>query len=229
MRIHILQHVHFEGPGIILDWAVNNQHSLTFTKFDEAFTIPFPTDIDFLIVLGGPMSVGDSKNYPWLCDERDYIYQMAKTGCKILGICFGAQMISSALGMEVYPNKVKEIGWFPIQKDPEVSVEFLQNFPDDLLAFHWHSDTFEIPGRANRIFISEACENQGFTMNRHVFALQFHWEVTRKSVQQLLEFCSDDLDDSQYVQTAEELLEKPEYFTRVNRYMEQLLDYIFQL
>lgn len=138
-------------------------------------------------------------------------------------------MISSALGMEVFPNKVKEIGWFPIQKDPVVSLDLFRNFPDELLAFHWHSDTFEIPGRANRLFFSEACENQGFILARHVFALQFHWEVTRESVQQMLNYCADDLEDSKYVQSAEELLEKPEYFTIVNSYMEQLLDYIAQL
>lgn len=229
MKIHIFQHVHFEGPGYISEWAEKHQHTLTFTKFDEAYSIPFPSDIDFLIVLGGPMSVDESKTYPWICDERDYIYQMAKTGCKILGICFGAQMISSALGMEVFPNKVKEIGWFPIQKDPVVSLDLFRNFPDELLAFHWHSDTFEIPGRANRLFFSEACENQGFILARHVFALQFHWEVTRESVQQMLNYCADDLEDSKYVQSAEELLEKPEYFTIVNSYMEQLLDYIAQL
>lgn len=229
MRIHILQHVYFEGPGYIADWAAKNQHILTFTKFDEAYTIPFPTAIDLLIVLGGPMSVSDTKKYPWICDERDYIYQMAKTGCKILGICFGAQMISSALGMEVFPNKVKEIGWFPICKDPGASLDLFNDFPDDLLAFHWHSDTFEIPGRAQRLFYSEACENQGFIMKRHIFALQFHWEVTSESVQQMLNYCGDDLDEGKYVQSAEELLEKPEYFIRVNQHMEQLLNYIAQL
>jgi hypothetical protein len=37
-----------------------------------------------------------------------------ESGKPVLGICLGAQMIASAMGARVFPNPVKEIGWFPI-------------------------------------------------------------------------------------------------------------------
>ena len=229
MKIHILQHVHFEGPGYIADWAEKHGHTLSFTKFFEAFTIPLPTDIDLLIVLGGPMSVNDTKKFPWLCDEKDYIYHLAKKGCKILGICLGAQLIASAYGLDVYPNKVKEIGWFPIQKNTRLKLDFLENLPIEIPAFHWHGETFEIPGRANRLFSSEACTNQGFVINNRVFALQFHWEVTKESVQQLIKFSGDELKEEKWVQPAKRLAGTDEEFSAINRRMEELLDYIANL
>ncbi|RLD40712.1 MAG: amidotransferase [Bacteroidetes bacterium] len=229
MKIHILQHVHFEGPGYIAEWAEKNGHTLSYTKFFKAFTIPLPTDIDFLIVLGGTMSVNDTKQFPWLCDEKDYIYHLAKKGCRILGICLGGQLIASALGMDVYPNKTKEIGWFPIQKNPASKLDFIEKLPTELPAFHWHGDTFEIPGRASRIFSSEACTNQGFVIYNRVFALQFHWEVTRESVKQMIEFGGNDLEEDTWVQPVKKLLGTEENFTAINQHMEKLLDYISSL
>ncbi len=229
MKIHILQHVHFEGPGYIAEWAVKNGHTLSYTKFFEAFTIPLPIDIDLLIVLGGSMSVNDTKNFPWLCDEKDYIYHLAKKGCRILGICLGAQLIASAYGMDVYPNKVKEIGWFPVQKNPDLELDFFEKLATSLPAFHWHADTFEMPGRANRLFSSEACANQGFVVNNRVFALQFHWEVTRESLKELIAFCGDDLEEDTWVQPVKRLHGTDEDFTAINQRMEELLDYIANL
>ena len=229
MKIHILQHAYFEGPGYITEWVAKHSHNLTFTRFYETFAIPLPVDIDLLIVLGGPMSVNDTKQYPWLCDEKDYIYHLAKNGCKILGICLGAQLIASAFGLDVYPNREKEIGWFPVQKNPHLKQDFLKKLPAKLPAFHWHGETFEIPGRADRLFSSEACNNQGFVINKRVFALQFHWEVNKESVQQLIAHSGDDLSKGQFVQSAESLLAADEDFAAINQRMEELLDYIANL
>ena len=228
MKIHVLQHNAFEGPAYISEWAAKHQHTMTFTKFFEAFSIPFPSDIDLLIVLGGSMSVNDTENYPWICDEKDYIHQMIRKGCKVLGICLGAQMIARAMGADVFPNQLKEIGWFPIRKNHQAKLDFFTEIPDELLAFHWHSDTFELPGGAERIFSSKACENQGFILNKNVYALQFHWEVTVESVQQMIEFCGDDIGEGKFVQPAKTLLDKPENFMEVNKLLEQLLDHIVQ-
>jgi GMP synthase-like glutamine amidotransferase len=229
MKIHILQHAHFEGPGYITEWVAKHSHNLTFTRFYETFAIPLPVDIDLLIVLGGPMSVNDTKQYPWLCDEKDYIYHLAKNGCKILGICLGAQLIASAFGLDVYPSRMKEIGWFPVQKNPHLEHDFLKKLSAKLPAFHWHGETFEIPGRADRLFSSEACNNQGFVINKRVFALQFHWEVNKESVQQLIAHSGDDLSKGQFVQSAESLLATDKDFAVINQRMEELLDYIANL
>ncbi|MBC8923632.1 GMP synthase, partial [Escherichia coli] len=52
MIIDVLQHVPHEGPGLIANWARENQHQLKIhSLFEENAHVP--NDSDFLIVLGG--------------------------------------------------------------------------------------------------------------------------------------------------------------------------------
>lgn len=46
--------------------------------------------------------------------KAKFIRKTIESGKAVLGICLGAQMIASAMGERVFPNPVKEIGWFPI-------------------------------------------------------------------------------------------------------------------
>ena len=54
MRIHYLQHVPFEGPGIIADYARANGHTLTVTQLFYHESLPEVGDIDLLVIMGGP-------------------------------------------------------------------------------------------------------------------------------------------------------------------------------
>jgi GMP synthase-like glutamine amidotransferase len=65
LRIHYFQHVAFEGLGSIEEWASISSHSLTSTRFFESTRLPEISDIDWLIVMGGPMSVHDEEQFPW--------------------------------------------------------------------------------------------------------------------------------------------------------------------
>jgi GMP synthase (glutamine-hydrolysing) len=55
-------------------------------------------DADLVVVLGGPIGVGDIDVYPWLDDEIEGI--RLRLGCRrpLLGLCLGAQLIAAALG-----------------------------------------------------------------------------------------------------------------------------------
>ena len=118
MRAHYLQHVPFENLGCIEDWLESQEFQITSTQFYEDAVLPKPEDIDFLIIMGGPMSVNDEAQYPWLVQEKAFIQSFIKTQKPILGICLGAQLTASALGSSVYSNQMKEIGWFPIRSIP---------------------------------------------------------------------------------------------------------------
>ncbi|WP_218188034.1 type 1 glutamine amidotransferase [Desulfosarcina cetonica] len=115
MRAHYFQHVPFEGLGSIQDWLETAGYTVTATRFFEPWTLPALEEIDFLVVMGGPMSVNDTDQFDWLVAEKQFIHDAVMAGKAVLGICLGAQLIASALGARVYPNPVKEIGWFPIQ------------------------------------------------------------------------------------------------------------------
>ena len=95
-------------------------------------------------------------------------------------------------------------------------------FPAETQVFHWHGDTFDLPSGAVPLASSEACQNQGFILDR-VVALQFHLETTWESAKLLVENCRDELDGSQYVQSENEILATPKYFSNINQIMLSIL------
>jgi len=111
LRIHYLQHVSFEGLGSIAEWVTSNGHELTSTQFFINSYLPEPADIDWLIIMGGPMGVYDEDKYEWLTAEKQFIKKAIDAGKTVIGICLGAQLIAKVLGAKVYPNQKRAIGW----------------------------------------------------------------------------------------------------------------------
>ena len=64
MRVHVLQHVPFEGPGSIAAWLTARQEVVTTTRlFEAGAVLPPVSAFDVLIVLGGPMSATHPQRY----------------------------------------------------------------------------------------------------------------------------------------------------------------------
>ncbi len=227
LRVHIIQHVPFEGPAAIETWINDKGHKLSVTKIYQRETLPDQSNFDLLILMGGPMSVHDIDQHPWLIEERKFILESIKSGKSLLGICLGAQLIAAALGAKVIKNDQREIGWFKINRSQEISETILcGSWPKSLKVFHWHGETFELPKGAQLLASSDACVNQGFILDDRVVGLQFHLEVTTKAVASLIENCHDELDGSTYVQSQNELMSNELYFTEINKFLYILLERI---
>ena len=182
-------------------------------------------DIDWLIVMGGPMGIYDEENYPWLCAEKRFIKEAIDSEKIVLGICLGAQLIADVLGAKVYRNEHREIGWYKINRRPETDNTILSKaIPEQIEVFHWHGDTFDIPDDATALAESEACKNQGFILHDRVVAFQFHLETTLESATALIQNCRNDLDGSQYVQSEEEMLSNTQRFSTINQVMFSVLN-----
>lgn len=226
MRAHYLQHVPFEGLGSIETWLRQAGYEITRTRLYESDRLPEIEQIDLLVVMGGPMSVNDETDYPWLLEEKAFIKGAVDAGLPVLGVCLGAQLIASSLGAAVVPNAYKEIGWFPIQA-VHTHRHAAFRFPQQAEVFHWHGETFELPPGAVRIAQSEVCENQAFQLGEHVVGLQFHLETTPDSAQAIVEHCRDELVDGDYIQTEEAILSVPEsVYGSINTLMGEVLAYI---
>jgi GMP synthase-like glutamine amidotransferase len=225
MRVHVLEHVPFEGLGSIEAWLAARKATIRRTRFHQAEGLPAPESVDFLIAMGGPMSVNDEEGHPWLRQEKAFVRAAISRGLPVLGICLGAQLIASALGGRVYPNAAREIGWFPVEAVPVGGDGF--RFPDRVSVFHWHGETFDLPPGAVRLARSGGCENQAFQLGRNVIGLQFHLETTVESAECLIQNCRHELVRSTYVQTEEELRAAPvAAYDTINRLMARVLAYL---
>lgn len=226
MHAHYFQHVPFEGLGSIESWLQTAGFEITNTQFYESSELPYLNEIDLLIIMGGPMSVNDEDEFPWLILEKKFIRDIIESGKPVLGICLGAQLIASALGAEVYPNPVKEIGWLPVQAASSIDASAF-SFPPSMEVFHWHGETFDLPPGATLIARSEGCENQAFQIGTSVIGLQFHLETTLKSAREIVSNCRDELIPSKYVQTEEEILSvSPESYDSINQLMGNILSFL---
>ncbi len=226
MRAHYFQHVPFEGLGSIETWLKAAEYEVTSTRVFESPELPGPDGIDLLIVLGGPMSVNDEDEYPWLVTEKHFIRDAVRSGTPVLGICLGAQLIASAMGANVFRNPHKEIGWFPVQGIPAVDGSAFR-FPASVEVFHWHGDTFDLPAGAVHLARSEGCENQAFQLGGSVIGLQFHLETTPEAARDILSNCRKELFPSAYVQSEEEILSAPpERYRAINNLMGDVLGYL---
>ena len=191
MKVHVLQHVPFEGLGHIASWLERRKADVGFTRFFEDPALPPPAGLDLVVAMGGPMSVNDEAALPWLRAEKQFVRRAAEDGVAVLGICLGAQLIANAFGGRVYPNAEKEIGWFEIEAAASSGDGF--RFPPRCMAFHWHGETFDLPAGAARLARSAACENQAFQWGRRVIGLQFHLESTPEAVRVLVEHGREEL------------------------------------
>ena len=230
MRIHCLQHVPFEGPALISEWIEEKGFELTFTRLYQSDPFPPVADLQWLVVMGGPMGVHDEREYPWLKEEKKYLQAAIQKGKTVIGICLGAQLIAGVLGSRVYKNKYKEIGWFPLYwTDHKNNHPAFKSLADETLALHWHGETFDLPLGAKHIAYSEACPQQGFVYGDNVIALQCHLEMTPDSARAIATHCAEELTPDTFIQSRQAILGNQLGFKQAGRAMKTLLNNLAQV
>ena len=240
LRIHALYHIDFEELSFIKQWADNKGHRITVTRFYENDPLPAQDSFDWLVVMGGPMSIHDESDFQWLADEKAFIQQSINDGKTVIGVCLGAQLIADSLGAKVAPSGIKEVGWLPIQLTEQgLAHPLLAGLPrNEFTVFHWHGDGFECPKGATPIATSHTWANQGFiyqtpkhkALGTWVLGWQCHFEVTNQSMvdmvshgQTYIQEAMIDHPDS--VQAANEILERGEtYIADNNAWLSTMLD-----
>ena len=225
LNVHCFQHVPFEGLGALEPRLSRAGCRIGCTRFFADARLPDPDAVDFLVVLGGPMSVNDEAAWPWLVAEKEFIRRFVAAGKPLLGICLGAQLLAGALGARVAPLREKEIGWFPIAGAPHSSAAAFR-FPATAAAFHWHGETFALPSGAVHLARRRACENQAFQVGRAI-GLQFHLETTPATARALVENARAELVPGPFVQTEAEILAAPpKTYAALHRLLDDLLAHL---
>ncbi|HNX29274.1 MAG TPA: type 1 glutamine amidotransferase [Syntrophomonadaceae bacterium] len=198
MRLLIIQHVTCEGLGLLESELISKGWGLDIRCMD----LPggaLPDHLDkyrALIILGGPMGANEGEKYPYLFKVQELVREAAAKQIPCVGICLGAQLIARALGAKVMPNPVKEIGWLPVRLLPAgMNNRLFKDMPSGFSVFQWHSDTFVLPEGAKLLAEGGDCRNQAFVYGDHIWALQFHLEVTPAMIAVWSELYKDELAD----------------------------------
>lgn len=189
MRVLVFRHVPHEHLGRIEPELARRGIGIDYADvYQPGAAAPDPSLYDGLIFMGGPMSVNDG--LPYLEQEARWIAQAVEARRPVLGVCLGAQLIAKALGARVYPNPVKEIGWFEIDLTGEAAGDplFAGVGPRETV-FQWHGETFDLPPGARLLASSAACVRQAFCVGSSTYGMQFHLEVTPEMI---ADWCAQD-------------------------------------
>ena len=139
----------------------------------------FPTvaAADGFVITGSPASVHDP--LPWIRRLVDFVHQLDEHRVKLVGICFGHQLIAQALGGEVSRNPG---GWrFGVAETQYIArTQWMSPVSPQLLLYACHSEQVSrLPPEALRLGGDAFCPIGSFACGRHILTTEYHPEFTR--------------------------------------------------
>ncbi|WP_123775161.1 glutamine amidotransferase [Acinetobacter sp. BIGb0102] len=182
--VNVIQHLAFEDLGSLEDVFYQLGFRVRYFEAGVDDLSPALNYEGLTVILGGPIGVYETEDYPFLVDEIAGLKQRLKANKPTIGICLGAQLIAHALGAKVYAGHQKEIGW------SQLEIKAVENNPlvalENVEVLHWHGDTFDLPSNATLLASSAIYPNQAFSIGNNILALQFHLEITEQSFEKWL-------------------------------------------
>jgi GMP synthase (glutamine-hydrolysing) len=179
MKVLVLQHIECEPPGVYEDVMVERGIGIERVELDRGEALPPWRDFDAMVAMGGPMSVNDDAELPWLTEEKSAIAEAVRAGVPFWGVCLGVQLLAASLGARVYPGSEPEVGLLTVTLSEEALADpVFAGLPREVLTLQWHGDTFDLPDGAVVLAGSAPFPNQAFRWGTHAYGVQFHLEVS---------------------------------------------------
>lgn len=180
-RVVVLQHAPAEGTGFLGVIFGRYRVAHRVVRVFGGDVVPASSaEAAGIVVLGGPMNVGDG--LPWIEAEQRLVRDALERKVPVLGICLGAQLIAAALGARVYDNSVPEIGWLPVRQTVDDEAHrWFGGLGASFDVFQWHGQTFDVPAAGRLVLAGDHCRNQAFVAGT-ALAIQGHLEMTEAMV-----------------------------------------------
>ena len=167
MRILILEHDADAPACLLARWADARGHDIDLVVPQSLAAWPEPGDADAIVSLGSEHSARDASQR-WIREEIDFLAAAHSASLPVLGICFGGQALSAALGGTVSRAPLAEVTWRTIETQaPDLITPGPWPF--------WHEDRFDLPSGA-RLLAGSDTEVIAFADGASV-GVQFHPEA----------------------------------------------------
>jgi len=148
----------------------------------------FPDSVDVCdayLITGSPKGVYDA--YEWIAELGDFIREAYVAGKKLVGICFGHQILAHALGGH---SQRSEKGWglglkeFDIYKKKDWMTTDLSQ---SSLHFVHQDQVVQLPPGAELLGGNDFCPNLFFTIEDQVLGIQGHPEFTAEIMHEIID------------------------------------------
>ncbi len=172
VEILVLEHEREVPAALFGDWAAERGHTLRTVSVPELERWPDPQDYGAVLSLGSDRSVAAASDR-WIAQEIEFLRGAHDAGVPLLGICFGAQALSAALGGKV-------------SHAPQIALDWttLQTHEPGLISagpwLRWHEDVLTVPPAAREL--ARAGDVPLAFAQGTSIGLQFHPEVDAELV-----------------------------------------------
>lgn len=174
---------------------------ISFDIFDLA-KFDFPSEnyrCDCFIITGSREAAYSDK--PWINQLKGFVRKNYLLKQKMIGFCFGHQLIAEAMGGKVVPKKwnlgVKSI---LIKRD----LTWMQPFKEELRLLFNHRDQVVIPPQKAEIIAGDSlCPVQLFIMNNILLGIQAHPEYSIDYQEMLMKKLVEKVDENTIIQAKE--------------------------
>lgn len=147
----------------------------------------YPTDInecDAYLITGSKFSAYE--NITWIIKLKEFIKELHRQNKKLIGICFGHQIIAEALGGQVTKSSN---GWGVGLMDSEIICNkpwMEPKIPSYALLISHQDQVEKLPEHAICIASNHFCPNSSFQLNENILTFQGHPEFSKEYLLQII-------------------------------------------
>ena len=195
------------------------EHGYTFTECHREHPDQWPSldGVDLVLTLGSEWNVYRAEIAAPVEAEAAFVRDVVDRNVPLLAICFGAQVLSHALGGRVSRMATPEIGWCDIELDGgDVSL------PVGPWVV-WHYDVFTVPGGFSELARTSA--GPQLVRGGRTLATQFHPEATETMIVRWLSMGGDAELRRHGIEPAELLAQSRANVTRSGPHAAALVDW----